>query len=135
MADTAFRFKVALVMNLHMLLGTAIFVLLVILPIKYVSKRNRPQRLPAVKRYMNMRSRERNQPSFPSGDSFIAAYFFGIYFYVFAFPYFQYILLPIVCLGRVWMFCHWIGDTIVGSIMGLFMTMLWWSNPTFGFIT
>lgn len=129
------RIRIATILNLHMALGVAVFVLLVILPIKYLTKRNRPTRLPEIKRYLNMRKRERNQPAYPSGDAAIAAYFFGLYYYVFAFPYFQYLILPLVCLGRVWMFCHWLGDTLTGAILGLLMAMLWFSDPTFELIS
>ena len=129
------RFKIAAIINLHMILGITLFTILIVLPYKYITNRRRPTRLPAVKRYLNMRIREGNQPAHPSGDSANAAYFFGMYFLIFDFPYFLYFLLPLVCLGRVWMFCHWFGDTVVGAFCGLLMAKLWFSDPTFGLIS
>ena len=111
-----------------MAIGAILFTVIFILPLKYLIQRSRPTRVPSVPRYINMRKREGNQPAHPSGDAAIAAFFFSCYFYIFQFPYLTYILLPIVCLGRVWMFCHWIGDTVVGAALGLGVGYLWFSE-------
>ena len=58
--STMTKIKIAGIMNLHMLMGVAVFVILIILPLKYITNRSRPTRLPAVKRYLNMRKREKN---------------------------------------------------------------------------
>ena len=58
--STVTKIKIAGIMNLHMLMGVAVFVILIILPLKYITNRSRSTRLPAVKRYLNMRKREKN---------------------------------------------------------------------------
>lgn len=32
----------------------------------------------------------------------------------------SFMLVPLVMAGRVYYFCHWIGDTIMGVFLGLF---------------
>ena len=61
--------------------------------------------------------------SMPSGDAAAAAYFCGMYFYLFDFPW----LLPciVLCsLGRVYVHCHWFGDTVIGCLFGMLFTLL-----------
>ena len=117
------------------MVGLVIFVLGVILPVKYMTHRTRPTRIITVKRHINMRIKEGNQPAHPSGDAAVAAFFFGLYFYVFDFPYLLYIFLPLVSLGRVWMMCHWFGDVIVGAICGVGFMILWYHESMFGVLS
>ena len=42
------------------------------------------------------------------------------------------VVVPLVCLGRVYVHCHWIGDTIVGSSIGMFFGYIFWSKAFFG---
>ena len=68
----------------------------------------------------------------PSGDANAAAFFCGIYLYIFGFPWCVIILVPLTCLGRVYVFCHWFGDVIVGSIIGsigVYLTMSVYFKP------
>jgi len=122
-------------MCFYLLEGALIFPIIFIFPLKYLTKRARPVRMPQVTRHCDMRTHEGNQPSFPSGDAAIAAFFFAQYLYVFDFPWLFYIMTPIVMLGRVWMQCHWIGDTILGALGGWLFAFLWFGPKTFGIIS
>ena len=67
--------------------------------------------------------------SMPSGDAAACALFSGFYLYVFDFPYMMIFILPLVSLGRVYVHCHWIADTIAGSILGnVFAAILFRGN-------
>jgi membrane-associated phospholipid phosphatase len=84
-------------------------------------------------RFCNMRDLEHGK-SMPSGDAAAAAYFCAMYFYLFNFPWF----LPciVLCsLGRVYVHCHWIGDTVIGSLIGLLFTWYWFSESSFGLLS
>jgi membrane-associated phospholipid phosphatase len=67
-------------------------------------------------RKVNLRSLENNH-AMPSGDSAQA----GVFMVALAMAWQQPLLLlaiPLTMFGRVYFGCHWIGDTIVGSVMG-----------------
>jgi len=53
----------------------------------------------------------------PSGDAAAAAVFCFLYAVLMQLPE-TYLILPMVCLGRVYYQCHWLGDTVVGSAIG-----------------
>jgi len=81
---------------------------------------------------------ESDCPSMPSGDTSAAASFCFIYNYCLHIP-FIYIILPFVMLGRVYYHNHYIGDCIVGAIIGLgcgFVIVYWFNvwAPLFEFI-
>ena len=59
----------------------------------------------------------------PSGDSGAAAVFCLLVAVELKLP-FIYILMPLVMLGRVYYQCHWLGDTVVGFIVGTFWGMI-----------
>ena len=59
----------------------------------------------------------------PSGDSAAAACFCFTYAAVMQL-HAVYICLPFVCLGRVYYQCHWLGDTIMGSLIGTFWAVI-----------
>ena len=93
-----------------------IFVLTGIL--KYSLKRPRPEINKNVKRKYNFRNKETNF-SMPSGDSMQAANFAIIcLFYLFG-NYIGFIIIPLVMFARIFYFCHYLFDTIVGAIVGL----------------
>ena len=93
-----------------------IFVLTGIL--KYSLKRPRPEINKNVKRKYNFRDKETNF-SMPSGDSMQAANFAIIcLFYLFG-NYIGFIIIPLVIFARIFYFCHYLFDTIVGAIVGL----------------
>lgn len=55
----------------------------------------------------------------PSGDAYVAAIFSSIYCYIFGLPWVPFVFVPLVALGRVYVHCHWLGDVLVGSVMGV----------------
>lgn len=97
------RLITAFLLSFYMFCGSMLCLGLLVMPIKYMTDRSRPKHIPFVKRYLNMRVREGTQPSHPSGDSAMAAYFGGAYFFIFLNPYMFYFMTPLVCLGRVYM--------------------------------
>ena len=91
-------------------------IVLLVLPLKALIGRERPTRITHVFRFCNMRDKEHGK-AMPSGDSAAGAYFLALYALVFsAWPLIFFI--PLVCLGRVYVHCHWIVDTVVGAILG-----------------
>ena len=55
----------------------------------------------------------------PSGDAGAAAVFCLLYAVLLHLPG-VYVILPLVCMGRVYYQCHWFGDTFVGVFVGTF---------------
>ncbi|CAI2380375.1 unnamed protein product [Moneuplotes crassus] len=81
-------------------------------------------------RLMELRWNEHNG-AFPSGDTLQSAMYVG--YVLITFPasgsnsYLQYILLaavPLVAFSRIYYHCHWIGDTVVGAIVGFMLSCL-----------
>jgi membrane-associated phospholipid phosphatase len=105
-------------------------VLLLVLPLKALSGRERPTKVEQVERICDMRSKEKGK-SMPSGDAAAAALITGIYLFCFGTALPLLIVLPLVCLGRVYVHCHWFGDTILGSMMGITFAYLTWSPQFF----
>ena len=97
-----------------------IFVLTGIL--KYSFKRPRPEINEKVKRRYNVRKKENNF-SMPSGDSMQAANFSIIFLYYLLGNYLGFIILPIVMFARIFYFCHYLMDTVVGAIVGLTVSL------------
>ena len=58
----------------------------------------------------------------PSGDSAAAAAFCFMFTAFLRLPS-VYLLLPLVCCGRVMYHCHYLGDTIVGIFVGTLWAM------------
>ena len=102
-----------------MWMGLFSLVLIIILPCKFLLRRERPSRIKSVRRICNMRDREHRGRfhSMPSGDSAAAGFFCVALGYLFNFP-FIVISIPFTCLGRVYVHCHWFGDTLIGAIIG-----------------
>lgn len=103
----------------------------IVLPLKALGGRERPIRVPTVHRYCNMRMLEHGK-SMPSGDAAACAFFMSVYLYMFGNPWPVLIVVPLVSLGRVYVHCHWIGDTVVGTMLGLSCAYLFWSKDFFG---
>ena len=74
-------------------------------------------------RLVSMATREIGNPAMPSADSTWGAIWctLNILFFNSTISYF---VLPMVMLGRVYFRCHWIGDTIIGSLVGVISAWL-----------
>ena len=103
-------------MFLYVFLTLAILIVGTVLPLKAIIGRERPSRIVSVHRILNMRDLEHGK-AMPSGDSACGAYFCCMYSIMFGFHW-AVLIIPLVCLGRVYVHCHWIGDTVAGSILG-----------------
>ena len=95
-----------------------IFLLTMIL--KCSIKRPRPEINEKVKRIYNVRKYEANH-SMPSGDSMQAGNF-AIIILIYFNSYFGFIIIPFVMFARVFYFCHYILDTVVGAIIGIIVS-------------
>lgn len=71
-----------------------------------------------------MREREEGTKSMPSGDSTVGAFICGAYMVLFDFPLLYLTFVPMTMLSRVYVHCHWFGDTIVGAFVGTFFMFL-----------
>ena len=78
----------------------------------------RPRPKINTKRLFNVRDKE-NNGSMPSGDSLQAGIFAMILFYYYRL-YFGFFLIPFVMTSRVYFYCHYWMDTIIGAILGIF---------------
>ena len=92
--------------------------LLITTVLKKLTRRSRPHR--HAKRLINLRWLESNL-SFPSGDSYQAGclamflvHHFGSNLFI--------SFIPLVMFARVYFGFHWIGDTLMGSLIGVMMT-------------
>lgn len=94
---------------------------------KYTIKRERPKRRADSTRISDLRSKETGTFAMPSGDTSAAAVFCALVTIEMGMPYI-YILMPFVMLGRVYYQCHWIGDTIVGLLVGSFWGLVGATN-------
>ena len=94
---------------------TIIFILTGLL--KYSLKRPRPDINKKVKRKYNLRKKETNF-SMPSGDSMQAANFAVIALFYFKVSYFGFFILPFVMFARIFYFCHYFFDTLIGAFIG-----------------
>ena len=94
---------------------TVVFILTGVL--KYFLKRPRPEINKSVKRIRNIRKKEMNF-SMPSGDSMQAANFAVVALFYFKISYFGFFILPFVMFARIFYFCHYFFDTLVGAFVG-----------------
>jgi membrane-associated phospholipid phosphatase len=94
-----------------------IFALLVTLSMKKITARPRPNVLEKIKRKYNLRQHEKNC-SMPSGDSLQSANYAMILFLYYN-TYIGIFLIPFVMFSRIFYSCHFILDTVVGSLLGL----------------
>lgn len=100
--------------------------------IKFIINRRRP--IYATKDFLNapahskprivsLSTREINTPAMPSADSTWGAIWSTLNILFFG-SYISYIVIPMVMLGRVYYRCHWIGDTIVGTLIGILAAVI-----------
>ena len=94
-----------------------ITMLIITLITKHIFGRPRPIPRDSVKRRLNCRSKETNC-SMPSGDSMQCANFAIVIIYYFN-NYYGLMLIHFVMFSRVFYFCHYIFDTVVGTLIGL----------------
>ena len=85
--------------------------------LKYSFKRPRPEINSKVKRLDNLRKKEKNF-SMPSGDSMQAANFAIVALFYFNISFFGFLILPFVMFARIFYFCHYFFDTLVGALIG-----------------
>lgn len=80
-------------------------------------KRPRPEINKSVKRVHNLRKKEKNF-SMPSGDSMQAANFAVVGLFYFNISYFGFFVIPFVMFSRIFYFCHYFFDTLIGALIG-----------------
>ena len=85
--------------------------------LKYSFKRPRPEINKNVKRIYNIRKKENNF-AMPSGDSMQAANFAVITLFYFNLSFCGFLLLPFVMFARIFYFCHYFFDTLIGALVG-----------------
>lgn len=95
-------------------------VLVITIVMKHLLGRHRPHQNNSVIRRFNLRSKEKNC-SMPSGDSMQCASFSIIFLFYMNSP-FGFVLIPLVMFSRVFFFCHFLMDTIVGTILGFIIS-------------
>ena len=90
---------------------------------KYSFRRERPKKRTDTERWSDLRAKENGTYSMPSGDSSAAAVFCFVVACEMQLPWI-YVLMPLVMLGRVFYQCHWLGDTVIGLLVGTFWGFL-----------
>ena len=128
--ETLNKVKLIAFLQVYMVVGISLLVFVFTMPLKTFFGRERPSRITSVKRICNMRDKEKNK-SMPSGDTLACAYFIGMYYHVFNTSPVIFLCLPLVALGRVYVHCHWIGDTIIGGTGGLIAAHYLFGSPYF----
>lgn len=93
-----------------------LIMLLITLLMKCVIARQRPALKDNVKRIFNVRNREKNC-SMPSGDAMQAANF-SVVMICYLDNYWAIYLIPFVMISRIFYWCHYITDTVVGALIG-----------------
>ena len=114
------------------ILLTVIICLIVTLSSKKLFGRPRPQINKSVNKTFNLRQHENNN-SMPSGDSLQAANFAMILYLYFNIKT-SFIFVPFVMFARVYFFCHYIGDTIIGSFLGLLLPYILYKSLSFNIL-
>ena len=74
-------------------------------------------------RVVSMAHREIGNPAMPSADSTWGAIWCTLNVLLFQSKV-SIFVLPMVMLGRVYFRCHWIGDTVIGSLIGIISAMI-----------
>ena len=94
-----------------------ITMLIITVVLKYIIKRPRPEINEFVKRRYNVRKKETNF-SMPSGDSMQAGNF-AIISLLYLNSYYGFFLVPFVMFARIFYFCQYLFDTIIGVLIGM----------------
>lgn len=102
--------------------ASTVFCLAVTLTLKKHFGRSRPDYSKKSKRIFDLRRHEKNC-SMPSGDSLQASNFAVILCLYFN-SNLGFFLIPFVMFARVYFYCHFISDTVVGAILGIFSSSL-----------
>ena len=97
-----------------------IIILIITLSTKFFFGRKRPELKTNVKRLFNCRNSE-NNCSMPSGDSMQAANFAILILFYFG-NFIGFFFVPFVMFARVYYFCHYIFDTVIGALMGFIIS-------------
>jgi membrane-associated phospholipid phosphatase len=84
--------------------------------------RPRPLKIEKIRRISDLRQHEKNC-SMPSGDSIQAANF-AIILYFYYNTTIGFFLIPGVMFARIFYFCHYVFDTIVGASLGIIISSL-----------
>jgi len=103
-------------------IASTVFCLTITLFLKKHFGRTRPDYSKKSNRIYDLRKHE-NNCSMPSGDSLQAANFSVILCLYFK-SNLGFFLVPFVMFARVYFYCHFISDTIVGAILGIFSSSL-----------
>lgn len=88
--------------------------------IKKLTARPRPGVKPDIIRKYNLRQHEKNF-SMPSGDSLQSGNF-AIILYIYFNSILGFFIIPFVMFARIYFFCHYLLDTIIGSMMGVIIS-------------
>lgn len=123
-SDNKFKVKLGLFVVVYAISCLLIVIVLGSVPLKILFGRERPTRIKNTKRVCNMREREGGTKSMPSGDATAAAFCCGCYAFLFDFPWLLLFCMPMSCLGRVYVQCHWLGDVALGAILGTMFVIL-----------
>ncbi len=99
-----------------------ILILILTLLSKSFFGRGRPNENNEVKRLFNCRNCEKNC-SMPSGDSMQASNFAILILFYFG-HFFGFFLVPFVMFARIFYFCHYVFDTVIGALMGFFISYI-----------
>ena len=97
---------------------------LICMILKKIIGRERPKL--EVKRYFKLVREKEKHKSMPSGDSLQAGVFstLAILYFNNNLKYFSILLVPAVISGRVFYSCHYFFDCIIGSLLGVIITMI-----------
>ena len=110
--------RVSIFITLYMTITVLIMLGCGSIPLKLLIKRKRPEPPKCIYRIWKMHGKEDGKQSMPSGDAAVAAFVCWGYLILFDNPWIFVLIVPLTCLSRVYVHCHWFGDTIVGAILG-----------------
>jgi len=92
---------------------------------KKYTQRLRPDPIYIQKKLFDFRTKLTNY-SFPSGDTAQAAAY-GSSLYLLTNKHMYLILIPLCAWSRIYFGCHFVGDCVIGAIIGVLVTMFLWA--------
>lgn len=101
---------------------STVMCLAVTLFLKKYFGRSRPEYSKSSRRIIDLRRHEKNC-SMPSGDSLQAGNFAVILYFYFNTT-FGFFIVPIVMFARIYFYCHFLFDTIIGALLGIIISSL-----------